>query len=161
MVNRAALQVPTVGDPHNHRGCEVIIGAIAHERQLIAELHVRGPDVVEELDLYDRLQPANGQADRPADDVGLSQGRVVHPVAPKLPLEAPGDLEDAALPFDRIQVDFAAHVGHILPEHQGTRIPRQLIAQARVQQVHHGGWAAAEPWIVFRIELLGGRIDIG
>ena len=130
-------------------------------RQLVADLHVGRPDVVEELDLDHRLDAASRQADRAADDVGLGERRVVDPVAAELLLQSPGDLEDAALALHLAEVLLAAGVGHVLAEDDDARIARHLVLQAGVEQVHHRGRVAGELRIVLGVELLGGRIDVG
>ena len=138
VVDRPALEVAAVRDAHDDRRRERVVGPPAHERQLVPELHVRRPDVVEELDLDHRLEPARGEPDRAADDVGLGERRVVHAVAPERPLQSPGHLEDAALALHVGQVVLAAAVGHVLAEDDDPRVARHLVAQADVEQVDHG-----------------------
>src|SRR5207248_846062 len=77
VVDGTALQVSAVGDADDGGGAERVVGAPAHRGELVAKLVIGGPDVVEELDLDDRLEPAGGEPDRPTHDVGLGQGRVV------------------------------------------------------------------------------------
>ena len=76
---------------------EVVARAVAQHRHLVADLHHRRPDVVEELDLDDRLDAARRHADGAADDVGLGERRVEDAVAAVRALQAVRDLEDAAL----------------------------------------------------------------
>src|SRR2546426_8332994 len=71
MVDRAALQVTPVGDAHHHRAREGVAGAPPQSGELVAELMVGGPDVVEELDLHHGLQAASREADGAAHDVRL------------------------------------------------------------------------------------------
>src|SRR5213595_4160599 len=97
MVDRAALQIATVRDAHYHRAREGIAGAPPQSGELVAELMVGGPDVIEELDLHDGLQAPGRQPDRPAHDVRLGERGVVHAVAPELALQPPRDFEDAPL----------------------------------------------------------------
>src|SRR5687768_3153825 len=96
MVDRAA-DVATVRRPDHDGRTEVAVGAPAHRRQLVAQLHVRRPDVVEELDLDDRLEAAQRETDRAADDVGFGEWRVVDALVAELLLQPPGDFEDATL----------------------------------------------------------------
>src|SRR5881398_1821443 len=161
MVDRAALQIATVRDAHHHRAREGVAGAPPQSGQLVAELMVGGPDVVEELDLHHRLQAASREADGAAHDVRLGERGIVNPIAPELSLEPPRDLEDTALALDVLQMLLAAHVGHVLAEHHDARIPRHLVLQAGVEQVDHSGGIAPELRVVFRVELLGGGIDLG
>src|SRR5213076_314867 len=109
MVDRAALQIATVRDAHHHRAREGVAGAPPQSGQLVAELMVGGPDVVEELDLHDGLQAASREADGAAHDVGLGERGIVNPIAPELSLEPPRDLEDTALALDVVA---PATVGH-------------------------------------------------
>src|SRR5206468_12878963 len=106
-----------------------IVRAPAHQGELVPELHIGRPDIVEELDLDHRLEPAGGEPDGPPDDVGLGEGRVVYPIAPEGALQSPGDLEDAALALDVPQILFPAAIGHILPEQDDSWIPHHLIAE--------------------------------
>src|SRR5205814_7861386 len=99
MVDGTALEISAIGDAHDGGGAERVVGTPAQRGELVAKLVIGGPDVVEELDLDDRLQPTGGEADRPTHDVGLGQGRVVDAPAAELPLQPPGDLENAALAF--------------------------------------------------------------
>src|SRR5207249_11570619 len=154
MVDRAALQIATVRDAHHHRAREGVAGAPPQSGQLVAELMVGGPDVVEELDLHHRLQAASREADGAAHDVRLGERGIVNPIAPELSLEPPRDLEDTALALDVLQMLLAAHVGHVLAEHHDARIPRHLVLQAGVEQVDHRGGIAPELRVVFRVELL-------
>ncbi len=115
----------------------MVAAPIAQHRHLIAQLHHRGPDVVEELDLDDRLQPANRHADRPADDVGFRNRRVEHPVVAKRALETVGDLEDAALARHELQCLAAAGVGDVLAEDHDARVARHLVLEGPVDGGHH------------------------
>ena len=51
----------------------------------------------------------------------------------ELPLQAPGDLEDAALALHLVQVLLAGHVRHVLAEHDDARVPPHLVPHAGVQ----------------------------
>src|SRR2546430_2915306 len=84
MVDRAALQIATVRDPHHHRAREGVAGAPPQSGELVAELMVGGPDVVEELDLHHGLQAASREADGAAHDVRLGERGIVNPIAPEL-----------------------------------------------------------------------------
>src|SRR5205814_3809051 len=104
VVDGTALQVSAVGDADDGGGAERVVGAPAHRGELVAKLVIGGPDVVEELDLDDRLEPAGGEPDRPTHDVGLGQGRVVDAPAAELSLQPPRDLENAPLAFHVLEV---------------------------------------------------------
>ena len=81
VVDGAALEVAAVGHADHQRALEGAVRAPADQRQLVADLHVRRPDVVEELDLDHRLEAARGHPDGAADDVGLGERRVEDAVA--------------------------------------------------------------------------------
>src|SRR5688572_24451176 len=134
MVNRAA-NVTTVGSPHDYRCREVVVGSPAHSGQLVTQLHVRGPDVVEELDLDDRLEPTHSESDRAAHDIRLGQRRVVDTGAAEFLLQSPRYLEHAPFPFDFPEVLLAGYVGNVLPEDENLLIPPHLVLHARVEQV--------------------------
>ncbi len=160
VIDRAALQVAAVGDPDDDRRGEGIVRPPPHERQLVPQLHVGGPDVVEELDLDHRLDPACGQADGPADDIRFRQRRVVHPVAAEGTLQAPGDLEDAALALHRRQVLLPAGIGDILAKDDDPRVAGHFVLEAGIEQVDHRGGLAGEARRVLGIERRGGRVNV-
>ena len=137
VIRRAAAQVAADRHADHHRTRPVVARPVAHHRHLVANLHEGRPDVVEELDLDDRLQPAQRHADAAADDVRFGQRRVEDAVAAELPLQAVGDLEHAALAGDGGERLLAAGVGHVLAEDDDARIARHLVAQRGVDGVHH------------------------
>ena len=117
----AAREVTADRDPDDDRRAERPARAPARRRELVADLQHRGPDVVEELDLDDRLQPARGPSDRPADDARLGEGRIEDARGPELLLEAGRHLEDAALALAFVEDVFAARVGDVLAPHRDAR----------------------------------------
>src|SRR2546426_12671820 len=72
------------------RSREGVAGAPPQSGELVAELMVGGPDVVEELDLHHGLQAASREADGAAHDVRLGERGIVNPIAPELSLEQIG-----------------------------------------------------------------------
>ena len=103
VINRAA-NITAIRGANDDRRREVVVRSPAHRRELVANLHVRGPDVIEELNFDDRLEPANGQSDRAANDVRLGERRVVNALASEFLLKSPGDLEYAALALDLVEI---------------------------------------------------------
>jgi len=97
VIGRAAAQVAAGGDADHHRAGEGVVRAIAQHRHLVAQLHHRRPDVVEELDLDDRLDAACRHADTAPDDARFGERRVVDAFAAELALQAVRHLEYAAL----------------------------------------------------------------
>ncbi|MDF9805169.1 hypothetical protein M2436_003716 [Streptomyces sp. HB372] len=85
-----------VRDTDDDRQLDLAERAGVHLGELRDDLVVRGEDETVELDLDDRAVAAQGQADRRADDAGLGERGVDHPVLAEVLLESVGDTEDAA-----------------------------------------------------------------
>ena len=114
------------------------VGAPAHDGEFVVDLVHGRPDVIEELNLDDRLHAADSVADGAADDVGLGERRVEDALGAELGLQAGGELEDAALAFDFGERLFAAGVGHVFAVDDDARIAAHLVVQAGVDEVGHG-----------------------
>ena len=115
----------------------MVVRSVAHHRHLVAQLHVAGPDVVEELNLDDRLDAAQRHADGAADDVRFRKRRVEHALAAVQLLQAVRHLEDAAFARYRRQRALARRIRHILTEDDDARVARHLVAQRRVDGGDH------------------------
>ena len=137
VVHRAAGEIPAAGRAHDQRRFVGAHRPPAEAGEFAADLHVRRPEVVEELHFRDRTQPAERHTHAQADDGRLRQRGVEHPLGPELALESVAHLEDAALALHFGQRFLPAGVGHILPEHHHPRVALQLGAQGGVDQVHH------------------------
>ena len=137
VIRRAAPQIAANRHADHHRARPVVARAVPHHRQLVANLHERRPDVVEELDLDHRLEAAQRHADRPADDVGLGKRRVEHARAAVEPLQPVRDLEDATLAGTERERLFAAGVRHVLAEDDDPRVAGHLVLQRGVDGRHH------------------------
>src|SRR6202000_1421192 len=98
------------------RAGEVSIGAPANHGQLIANLVIRRPDVIKELDFHYRRQAACSHADGAANNVGFRQRRVEYALAAKFHLQAGCQLENAALALDLLllEIFFTAAISHVL-----------------------------------------------
>ena len=122
------------------RARECIVRAPADHRQFVANLHHRRPDVVEELNLDHRLQPARGHARGAAHDRGLGQRRIEDAVRAKFVLQAEGELEDSAFAFHQLplQVFFAAAIGYVFAEDHDALVALHFVAQRYVDQIGHG-----------------------
>ena len=144
VIGRAALEISADRNAY-HDGCApCAVRPPAEVRKLVPKLHVGGPDVVEELNLDDRLEPTRSHADGPADDVRLCQRAVEDPVSAMLCLKAMRRLEDAALALHLAHIRNAAHVGHIFAEHHNARVPRHLRLKAVVDEINHRPFDARE-----------------
>src|SRR5579862_1911430 len=115
VIDGPARQISANRDANHQRAGESIIRAPADHAQLIANLHHRRPDVIEELNLDHWLQPTRGHTGGAPHDGGLSKRSVEHPVIAKLALQAERQLEDSALTLDQLalQIFFAAAVGNV------------------------------------------------
>jgi hypothetical protein len=98
-------------DPDHHGDAEPAARAVVHLRHLRHDLVVRGVDEAVELDLADRPVAADGQTDSGADDAGLGQRGVDHPLVAEVLLEPVGDPEDAAELADVLAHDDDLGVG--------------------------------------------------
>src|ERR1700687_4899845 len=102
MINRAAGEVASDRNANHHRAGESVVGAPADHAELVANLHHRRPDVVEELNLDDRLQAAGGHAGGAPHNGGLRERRIEYAVIAELTLQAEGELEDSAFAFHQL-----------------------------------------------------------
>ena len=159
VIRAAAAQVAADRHADDDRRAPVVARAVAHHRQLVADLHHRRPDIVEELDLDHRLELAHGHADRAADDARLGQRRVEDPIVAEHPLQSVRQLEHAALARHQRQRLLPAGVGHVLAEHDDVRIARHFVLQGAVDGRHHGVGLAFGPRR--GVEGRRGRVDIG
>ena len=159
VIDRAPRQVAANRHADDHRTGESVVRPPAQHGQLIADLHHRRPDVVEELNFHHRLQPADGHADGAAHNAGLRQRGVVAARAAKLPLQAVGDFEDSALAFHLGQIAFMAAVGNVLAENHDARIASHLILQAGIDEIHHRLGLAVK--LGRMIEVFGSGIHAG
>src|SRR5262252_2986592 len=161
MIDPAAFQITAHRDAHDHRAFPCVVRAPPQQRRLVAQLHERGPDVIEELDFGYGLQTARGHPYGAADDVGFGQRGVIDAVAAEASLQIGRDLEDSAFAFDAAEIFGAAGVGHVLAEHDDARIAFQLFVQAAVDQIHHRAFSAVQTRLVFGVEFGRSRIDVG
>src|SRR2546427_10836267 len=103
MIDRAAFQISADRHTEHYRRRKFVSRAPAQHCQLVANLVKGGPDVVEELNLNDRLQAARGHADSSTHDVSFRQRRIEYPCAAKLALQICRDFEYAAFAFDLVE----------------------------------------------------------
>src|SRR5205085_1025149 len=111
VVDRSALEVAADGAAYDDGARPLVRRAPAHQGELVSDLMIRGPDVVEELYLDDGLESARRHPYRAADDVRLGERRVEDARRAELALQVRGNLEDAALAFNLLKVLLARAVG--------------------------------------------------
>src|SRR5580700_2861933 len=118
VIDRTARQISTDRDTNHHRAGESIVGAPADRSELVADLHHRRPDVVEELNFDDGLQPARGHASGAADYSSLGERRIENAVIAEFVLQAEGKFEHPAFALDQLlpEVLFAAAIGDVFAE---------------------------------------------
>src|SRR5690242_14196521 len=140
MVDGAAGKIAADGYAHHRRTGEVAVGAPADERQLIAKLLHRWPDVIKELDYNHWLQSARRHAHGASHNVSFRERRIEHAIAAVLALQSGSQLEDSALALDLLflQILFAAAIGHVFAEHDDPLVTLHLVLQAGVDQISHG-----------------------
>ena len=144
VINSAAIQVAADGHAQDHGARESAVRAPANGGQLIADLHHRGPDVIEELYFRNGFQTARRHADGAAHDGGFSQRSIEGAAGAELHLQPGGDLEHSAFAFDVVEIFLARAIGHVLAEDQDVGIAPHLFAQSGVDQIHHGLGFAGE-----------------
>ena len=154
MINRAAFQITADRHAHHHRRLPLVARTPAHHRQLIANLVHRGPDVIEELNLNHRLQPARRHADRAADNIRFGERRIENARAAKLSLQVGSDFENAAFAFHLLEILFARTVRHVFAKHDDARIARHLRVQATIDQVDHRAGIAGQFGACLRCQTL-------
>ena len=140
VIDGAAGEIAANGHANYAGRGKPVVRAPADERQFVAQLHHRRPDVVEELNLHHRLQPARGHASGAAHEVGFRDRRVEYPFGAELDLQARGQLEHTALALDQFlfEIFFAAAVGDVFPENNDAFILPHLIAQGSADEIGHG-----------------------
>ncbi len=158
VVRTAALEIAADRHAHDHRTRIVVARAIAQHRHLVADLHHRGPDVIEELDLDNRLQPADGHADGAADDRGFGDRRVEHAIVAELPLQPMRHLEDTALAIHRLQRVVAAGIGDVFAKYDDAGVARHFVSERAIDQADHGVGLALG--MRGRVERRRRRIDV-
>ncbi len=143
VIDRAAGQISANGHANHGGRLEISAGAPARGGKFVAELHHGRPDIVEELNLRDGLQSSRGHADGPADDVGFRQRRIKNALSAIFFLQPGGGFEYAALPFDLLQIFFAADVRHVLAKNENAFIAGHFVHQRCRNYFHHGLGLAA------------------
>src|SRR2546423_1542182 len=100
----------------------------------------RRPDVVEVLDLDNRLDPTGSESDSPPRNRCFGQRRVVYALGAKIALQPGGQFEYASLPLDQLfrEVLFSAAVGNVFAKHYDATVALHLVAKTSVDQIRHG-----------------------
>ncbi len=149
VIDRAAGQVSANGNAHDRRRGKFSVGAPANQRQLVAQLLHRGPDVIEELYFDHRFESAFGHAYGASHDVGFGERRVEHTITAVLHLQARGQFEYSAFAFDLFlfEILFAAAISHVFAKDHDAFVTPHLVFQADIDQIGHG------PVRAFRLRL--------
>src|SRR4051812_7814605 len=129
VINGAAGKISTDGYANDAWRREISIGAPAHNRKLVAQLHHCRPDVIEELDFSHGLQPAYCHADRAACDAGFGNWRIKNSVGSEIALQSRGQLKDTALSLDHLlpQILFTAAIGNIFTKNHDALITLHFV----------------------------------
>ena len=138
MIDSPAGKISADGDPHHDRRLEITSGAPANGGQFVAQLHHGRPDVIEELNFGDWFQSAGGHADRASDNIRLRQRRIEDAVRAEFALQAGRGFEDAALPFHRGELFFAAAIGDVFTEDDDARVALHFVDQRGRDHFDHG-----------------------
>ena len=162
VINGTAFQITADRHAHDHRAFRVAVRTPTRHGHLVADLVKGREDVVEELYLDDRFQPADRHSDRAADDVGLGQRRIENACRAEFTLQIGGDLKHAAFAFDLFEILFARAVGDVLAKDDDARVALHLLVHAAVDKIDHRAGVAGKLGTVFGVKQLPvGRIDIG
>src|SRR4051812_25880260 len=95
VIDRTARQVSADRNAHYGRARKIVVRAPPNQRQFVAKLLHRRPDVIEELYLNDGLHAACRHADGATDDIGFRQRRVKNAVRAEVALQTRSQLEDS------------------------------------------------------------------
>lgn len=128
-----------VRDADDDRHLDLAQRTGVHLRELGDDLVVGGKDEAVELDLDDRAVAAQRHTDRGADDAGLGQRGVDHPLLAEVLLEAVGDTEDAAELADVLAHDEDLGVGL----HGGTQRLVDRLGNGDLLEDGHGQFPSA------------------
>src|ERR1700726_1514866 len=111
------------------RRLEMASRAPAGHNQFVANLHHRGPDIIEELHFSDRLHAADSHANRAAGNGSLRERRIKDAIRSETPLQPGGRFEDTPFALDLLQILFAAAIGHVFAEHYDSGIPLHFVGK--------------------------------
>src|SRR5579864_935559 len=99
VIDCAAGKVSADGHANHYRAGESIVGAPADYAEFVANLHHRGPDVVEKLNFDHGLQATGGHSSGTSHDGRFGEGSIEDAVVAKFALQAEGEFEHSAFAF--------------------------------------------------------------
>jgi len=132
--DRPSGQVATDGHAQQDGTGERAVRPPPDGRRLRLDLLHGSPDVIEELDLRDRLQAPQGLADGSANNVRFGERSVVTPSQAELPLEAVGRPEHPALAFD-VGQHLLTGIGNVLTKDPDAFVGGHLFLQSAANGV--------------------------
>src|ERR1700676_4897155 len=158
VVKPSPCKIAADGNPDHSRRLERAIGAPPHHGEFIAKLHHRWPDVIEELNLGDRLHASRGHSDGAPHDARFRNRSVEHTSGPKSPLQIHSGLENSALAFHTVQIVFVAAIRDVLAKYYNPFVARHFVGQRGGHAFHHGLRIARELRRGFKLRR--SRIDV-
>ena len=160
VIDGAALQIAAAGNANDHRTFEGVIRAPPQHRHFVAKLVHGWPDIIEELNLGYRFQPARPHSHCAPDNAGLGDGCVKDAGAAKFALQIVSDFENAAFAFNFVQILFAAAIGYVFAESKEAFVAGHLVMQAGVNQIEHGLGIALRRCLAFGVKRLRCRVYV-
>ena len=141
VIDRAAVQIAADRHAQSPRRGETAVRTPAQRGQLVANLHHRRPDVIEELNLGHRLEPARRHADGAPHDGRFGERRVEAALASRTrSADRRSALKTPPLPFTSRRLASRLQSATSSPNTM-TRVAPHLLAQGGVDQVRP--WSAA------------------
>ena len=136
-VVKGAVDATAPGHADHQRHAEVAVRPVTHASGLGDDLVEGRMDEVGELDLRNGEHAVERHADRDADDAGLGERRVDHPLLAELVEESQGDAEDAAARPDVLAQDDDPIVGgHLVVQSVVDRRHDVLLGHVDVLREH-------------------------
>src|ERR1700682_1228525 len=137
VVHRAAGEVTANRDAQYYRRFECAVRTPTHDTEFIANLHHRWPDVVEKLNLRNRLEAARCHPNCSTDDARFRQGCVKLAVGAEFSLQAGGCFENTPFPFYVSKISFPTNIGHVLSKNNDALVTQHFIRERSRHRLNH------------------------